>query len=288
MGCQDFLIRLGEALTDPEDETFLLFSQAIPSQNLGFVDAEASSIDLEVGGTDITILQSPGVLKSDRQQGTTGAASKDNILFGDAILGDSSTVLELGCGISGLIPILLAPKIRSYIATDQSYTMKLLKQNILKNRSSSSQHRSRRVQGKRSSNTASYNVSSRPNIITTVLDWEMNTLDESILTLPTLSGDVISQSRLDVVIACDCIYNEALIQPFVATCVSACGLNQSRGTADPILCIVAQQLRSPEVFEVWLKVFLVHFKVWRMPDHLLSPELRENSGFVVHVGILRE
>lgn len=57
----------------PPSESFLLFSQPIPSQNLGFVDQTATSIDLTIAGRDLTIHQSPTILSSTRGGGTTGA-----------------------------------------------------------------------------------------------------------------------------------------------------------------------------------------------------------------------
>ena len=54
-------------------ESFLLFSQSIPSQNLGFVDSKTTSLELSIGGQDLTIHQSPTILSSDRGGGTTGA-----------------------------------------------------------------------------------------------------------------------------------------------------------------------------------------------------------------------
>jgi hypothetical protein len=54
-------------------ETFFLFSQPIPSANLGFVDPKASELDITIRGRDYTIHQSPAVLASNREGGTTGA-----------------------------------------------------------------------------------------------------------------------------------------------------------------------------------------------------------------------
>jgi hypothetical protein len=54
----------------------LLFSQSIPSQNLGFVDSRATSIEIAVGGRDLTIRQSPTILSSTRDGGTTGAGDQ--------------------------------------------------------------------------------------------------------------------------------------------------------------------------------------------------------------------
>lgn len=56
-------------------EVFLLFSQSIPSQNLGFVDPKATVLDLTINGHDLTIHQSPTLLSSNRGGGTTGAGA---------------------------------------------------------------------------------------------------------------------------------------------------------------------------------------------------------------------
>lgn len=56
-----------------DSETFLLYSNDIPSQGLGFIDSHASVLDLQLNGRDITIHQSPGVLASSRKGGTTGS-----------------------------------------------------------------------------------------------------------------------------------------------------------------------------------------------------------------------
>jgi hypothetical protein len=90
---------------------------------------------------------------------------------------------------------------------------------------------------------------------------------------------------VDLIIASDCIYNESLIEPLNSTCASICHLRQD--ATKPTICLIAQQLRSPEVFEAWLKSFQEKFHVWQIPDALLNEGLREGSGFVVHVGVVR-
>lgn len=60
-------------LTCTRSESFLLFSQDLPSQDLGFVDAKATTLELTVAGKDMTIRQSPTLLSSNRAEGTTGA-----------------------------------------------------------------------------------------------------------------------------------------------------------------------------------------------------------------------
>jgi hypothetical protein len=54
-------------------ESFLLFSQIIPSNSLGFVDSKSDELTVTIAGTDYDIRQSPSLLRSDRDAGTTGA-----------------------------------------------------------------------------------------------------------------------------------------------------------------------------------------------------------------------
>ncbi|KAI0199205.1 hypothetical protein F4808DRAFT_217355 [Astrocystis sublimbata] len=285
---------LGPEIEDPEEETFLLFSQEIPSQNLGFVDSQATTIDLTIGGKDYTIHQSPTILN--RPGSTTGAVlwkitplvaawlgSLDNLLWKTGALSSSSSILELGCGISGLVGLVLSPLVSRYILTDQTYVARLVEKNLEENISLQQKKlSSQRRKGKPSS------AANSPNIKFKALDWELDEVTTSL----TGSPEVIS---FDTVIACDCIYNETLIEPLVQTCADVCGLRQREQGADagnsevtPALCIVAQQLRDPEIFEGWIKAFSRRFRVWRVPEEALSKELRANTGFVVHIGILKE
>jgi hypothetical protein len=48
-----------------------------------------------------------------------------NLLFKHGILNSNASVLELGCGISGVIGLALSPQIGSYVLTDQDYVMKV-------------------------------------------------------------------------------------------------------------------------------------------------------------------
>jgi hypothetical protein len=303
-----------EAITSSDEETFLLFtaSAAPPSQNLGFLSSTDSTLALTVAGLDLEVSQSPGLLTSNRAKGTTGAvlwtitplfaewlAGEDNILFKHGILTEqTSLVVELGCGISGVLPTVMSERRGlSWVATDLHYVMKTLRHNISTNLQtihrgnrtfrSSANRTSRDAFPLRSDarNRASHDQhhgisnghSSLGNIDLLALDWESS--DSS--TLPSLLG---SLAELDAVVACDCIYNEALIEPFVRTCAEICALR----TDKPVVCVVAQQLRSDEVFEAWLARFMEDFAVWRVPDGRLTEELRGGSGYVVHVGVRKK
>jgi hypothetical protein len=71
--CSPHFISLTDKFPPATSETFLLYSNTIPSQGLGFIDSHASVLDLQLNGRDILIHQSPGVLASTRKGGTTGS-----------------------------------------------------------------------------------------------------------------------------------------------------------------------------------------------------------------------
>ncbi|KAH7030850.1 uncharacterized protein B0I36DRAFT_114838 [Microdochium trichocladiopsis] len=299
MALNELFNRLGAEIEDPEEETFLLFSREIPSQNLGFVDAHATNIDLSIAGKEYVITQSPTVLTSNREGGTTGAvvwkitplvaeylAAPDNILRLPGLLSPSSIVIELGCGVSGLIGLVVGPTVQRYVLTDQSYVARFVEKNLSENEAAV------RPKGQKKRNAKLPALRQPENVVFKALDWE---LDE---VTPALTGLVHAKS-FDLVIACDCIYNEALIEPLVKACVDVCKLRASdddRGasssedssSASPTLCLVGQQLRDPEIFEAWMKEFHKYFRTWQIPDAALSPSLRSSPGFVLHCGVLRE
>lgn len=300
----------------PISETFLLYANDIPSQGLGFIDSHASTLELQLSGRDLTIHQSPGVLASSRKGGTTGAgqfhsplpqylagtlmlcvtntnkvlwkitpafaewlASPSNPLF-RTVLTPSCSIIELGCGISPLNALTLSPKISRYILTDQPYVQKLVLQNLAENQPSKS-HAGKSKRGTNKSSSSSP-LNAGADIHFQVLDWETSQVTPSLTNSPSVSS-------FDAIISCDCVFNYALIQPFIQTCVDICKLRQRDGNqALPTLCIVAQQLRNDDVFNSWLVAFKEHFRVWRMPGGMMPAELRPEAGFVVHVGILKD
>ena len=234
-----------------------------------------------------------------------------NPLFATGVLTAQSAVLELGCGISAVIGLVLAPRVGRYVLTDQPYVARFVEQNIAANYHDHHQHqdRSSKAAGKArkaksggassSSSSAAAQAVQHQHLRFAPLDWELDAVTAS------LAGDD-APGGFDVVVACDCIYNEALIDPLVSTCVDVCRLGRPRprrfegGVVDegeeageegedprPCVCVVGQQLRDPEIFEQWLVRFARDFRVWRVPDALLTDGLRSDSGFVVHIGILR-
>lgn len=60
-------------VTDPDEETFELFTRYNNANTLGMVAQGETSVDVSIAGRDMTIQQSPGLLTSSRSGGTTGA-----------------------------------------------------------------------------------------------------------------------------------------------------------------------------------------------------------------------
>ncbi|KAI7163561.1 hypothetical protein KC343_g7374 [Hortaea werneckii] len=284
---EDIQITCGDKVTDAYEETFDLFSHDHTLSNLGMLDAKAHEIELTVGGQDFLVAQSPGALQSGRKEGTTGAAVwqssvrasewlayAENVLFASGLLTGDSLVLELGSGISALVPCILARRVRQVVATDQQHVLKLLQQNIDKS-----------LQTHQTGTRKKAAEDSQHRIQALALDWEEDDIPKQ-LSANDLGGGV------DVVLACDTLYNYALIEPFVQTCVEICRSRQAHreqtaSDTRPTACVIVQQLRQAEVFEQWLETSLRHFDVWRIPNDSLSDGLREGSGFAVHICVLK-
>ncbi|KAJ5765042.1 hypothetical protein N7520_004601 [Penicillium odoratum] len=299
------LLSIGEEVIDPEEESFLLFSQEITPGNLGFLDSRASTIDISIHDHEYTIHQSPSLLSSSRSGGTTGAvlwkitppftewiSSPTNPLWTNSILTPESVVAELGCGISGLLPLTLAPSIQHYIATDQEYVRRYFRTNIEENASVNSAKPKGKSKGSTSKKRHVSKTSPRTSNITfTTLDWE---LDQPGLLKDCIDDSHGSEDRgFDLLLSCDCIYNDALVTPFVRTCAEICRLRPAyepgkEQAGRPTVCIVAQHQRAPEVFETWLRETLREFRVWRVRDEVLVPGLRGGTGYLVHLLLARE
>lgn len=276
-------------------ETFDLFFRNSALPDLGMLDPKTDSLQLYIADRDFTITQSPGSLQSNRKEGTTGAAvwqtsvrmaewlsSSTNVLFRKGLLHGMSTALELGSGISGLVPCVLTSKVAKVVSTDQQHLLKIMRENIAANAirapSRSATHTSKR-NGKQETSVGDVTVFA--------LDWEEDDVPKALASHDFAEG-------VDVIVACDCIFNYALIEPLMQTCLDICRLRQhSQADRDnqvqqtPTACVIAQQLRQAEVFEQWLQISLRSFRVWRVPDDMLTEGLRAGSGFAVHICILR-
>lgn len=220
-------------------------------------------------------------------------ASPTNILFRTGVLSASSTVLELGCGVSALVGLALAPVVSRYVLSDQPYVARFVEQNLEQNRGAPPARPVGKARGRGKASSSSSGAATGGSIAFHPLDWEADT--------PTaeLTGLGAAARSFDLVLGCDCVYNEALVPPFAQTCLDVCRLRSADDDGGggggepgqprpPCVCLVAQQLRDPEIFETWLREFCAGgFRVWRVPDGELPEGLRSNMGFVVHVCVLR-
>lgn len=226
-------------------------------------------------------------------------ASADGILRASGVLGPSARVLELGCGVSALVGLVLAPAVASYVLTDQPYVARLVERNISENLAVPAVPAAPAPRRKGKTSSSSRTTTPAPNLRFAPLDWELDEVSPGLLGGDEGPGNSGSDGGgFDVVIACDCIYNEALIKPLVQTCADVCALRKKKiggekaaaaavAENNPTVCVVAQQLRDPDVLETWLREFLRRFQVWRVPHDALSGALRSNPGFVIHIGVLR-
>ncbi|EXJ77267.1 hypothetical protein A1O3_10425 [Capronia epimyces CBS 606.96] len=278
---------LGAPIQDAEEETFLLFSQDFPSNNLGFIDSKAETLEIDIRGQDYFLRQSPGLLTSNRSGGTTGAvlwkitpllaawlSSLPSFLSDIGALGTNAIVAELGCGVSGLVGLVLSRIVKCYILTDQHYVMKYLKENISANTAS---HKSDAKASKKRGNPPKHR--SEGILKPIPLDWETDDVE---ILRAALTPDV----SVDLLLLCDCVYNDFLIPPLVQTCVDICHLGSSCGKTTVVL--IAQQLRSDSICESFFGTLLKWFDVWRVPDDKVSAELRLGSGYAVHLAVLKE
>lgn len=235
------------------------------------------------------------------------ASPATNLFFRSAVLSPASAVLELGCGVSALVGLAVGPFVSRYVLSDQPYVARFVEENLRQNlprprpRPSGAPAGNRRKGRGHRDNTASGGPAAAApgagNVYFRALDWELDTPDSSLAAGDGDGGGAAGAagSSFDLVVACDCIYNEALVPSFAQTCADVCRLRPPPSGAGvggeqqrPCVCVVAQQLRDPDVFGAWLREFCARgFRVWRVPDGELPEALRSSSGFVVHVGILR-
>lgn len=171
--------------------------------------------------------------------------------------GNQSKVLELGCGATGMLACVLAPLVKSYVATDQPHLLKIAKQNMQDNLS---------LYG--SSSVPGPAAKPKYNLECMELDWEEP--EESWQDIL----DLWDGEYPDVVLACDTIYNEYLIPAFVATLKLVSG-------PDTVI-LVAQQLRLSDIFETFITELLdADLRVFAVPENLLRKDFAQ--GYTLHM-----
>ena len=198
----------------------------------------------------------------------------------------------------------LAPSVDHYLATDQEYVRRLFRTNLEENASvistSSTKGKSAKPRGGKSTKKQSSSQNAISNVTFTTLDWELD--QPELLKGCIEAGDddtdtgVEDDKGFDLILSCDCIYNDALVTPFVRTCAEICRLRpayepsdepQPQSTRQPTICIIAQQQRAPDVFEAWLRETLREFRVWKLSDDVLGESLKNGTGYLVHLLLAR-
>lgn len=234
-------------------------------------------------------------------------SSPSNPLWTHSFLSSNSVVAELGCGISALVALSLARSVNHYLATDQEYVRRLFRTNLEENTVDSALSVKQKGNKSRGGKPAKKQPSSKNginNVTFTTLDWELDHPELLKECIDTESGDgelddndVEGDKGFDLILSCDCIYNDALVAPFVRTCAEICRLRPAYEPSDetdplsdrqPTICIVAQQQRAPDVFEAWLRETLREFRVWRLSDDVLGEGLKGGTGYLVHLLLARE
>ena len=173
----------------------------------------------------------------------------------------------------------MSPYVRHYLATDQAYVRRLFLENVAENIHVNKNANKGRG-GAKNTTTKSDNVTFTP------LDWESDIPSSSLKKSTTTSSNDQDDPGFDMLVSCDCIYNESLTKPFLSTCAEICRLRSNNNR--PTICLIAQRLRSPDVFETWLREALhdFGFRVYRIKDCVLPDSLRDGSGSVVHLMVL--
>ncbi|KAK9894170.1 hypothetical protein P389DRAFT_104082 [Cystobasidium minutum MCA 4210] len=152
----------------------------------------------------------------------------------------NARILELGAG-TGVLSTLLAPCVASWTATDIAELLPLIQKNHRHN----------------SSRLASASVDVRE------LDWTWTAQQFQ------KNAKEIAAQHYDVLLAVDCLYNEALVQPFMNT------LNQIRST----YVVVVSELRSVDVMQLFLERWLASGP-WR----IFRPAVAHNQDEAVREG----
>lgn len=268
-----------------DDHLFDLYTEHVPpeGQHLGYVDKSTETIvvNLPRSGMEVQVRQSLTELSSKTQTSSTGficwqaaAAFADWVVsdakcpFHGAFKGSNGglTVVELGAGVGAVCASVLGPLTRHYVATDQRHILKLLKANFAEN-----------VPDHRYTSSTLEPVQNTPKsakkgfqcakVDFVEFDWER--LHEALYNFSE-----VEQQKPDLVIACDTVYNEYLVPPFLEAISALLG---PQSTA-----VVALQLRDEDVMHVFLEKALGSgLNVYSVPDHLLSKDLIQ--GFVVYV-----
>lgn len=240
-----------------EEHIFELYSERQLQNKLGYHDRSSNKImiDLPNSNCGFEITQSLSRLSDQKSNSSsTGFVCWDaSIHIADWFLtslecpiklSNELTVLELGSGVGGIVACAIQDKVGKYIATDQKHILKLLQENI-------------------------HNNTTKQNYNIVEFDWENVELG-----LHNLNELGVTNESIDLVVACDTIYNEYLIPYFI----SALKCTMSHHS----VALVCLQMRDSITFEEFVNTVVEdkELHVYNIPTSLLNNEL--SKGFVVY------
>lgn len=247
---------------DIHSHIYELVTQDQDSKRLGYVNRKDETIEISLpeSGIDLTIVQSLTGLSE-----STGYVCWQTALYlTDWILLDpgcpfkltsSMTIVELGAGVGGILVSLLGPRVCKYIATDQQNILKLLQQNYNNNKQSDT---------KKSKKKKFEEFS----VFFTEFDWEY--IDHGVNNIK----EIVDDTHIDLIIACDTIYNDYLIQPFIDSF-------KLLMTPNVTGVVVGLQVRDEQLVEAFAEQVLHEgLKLYCVLNEFLSTDLLK--GFVVY------
>ncbi|KAG5417237.1 RKM5 [Candida metapsilosis] len=256
-------------LTDDnlDEHIFELYSENAPPNNLGFVNKNSDNVTISIpeSNIDLNVRQSISQLSSKQTTSTTGYICwSTSVHVADWLLSPicpfklskSQVLLELGSGVGGICASTLSKLVYHYIATDQKHILKLLKENIAAN-----------VPSYKSSTLP--NSSSKSNINIDVIEFDWEDVESGSYNL-----SIVEKRPVDVLLACDTIYNEFLVGPFINTLQTLLHKNA--------YALVAIQLRDAITIERFVTE-LVHadgLSTYVVPSNLLSDGLK--AGYQIY------
>lgn len=169
----------------------------------------------------------------------------------------STAVIELGSGISGILPIVLGDHVDNYVCTDQKGILNKLKYNIEENLL---QFNRRRCYSDFLGLEApsSDEEQQRKNIHLEImeLDWEkfeMNTINQNHLVRIGQECSVVH------IVAMDVIYNEFLIDPFLKTLSQLRNYYINEGVTAH--CLIGIHLRAQDIVETFLEKAIIEYNL---------------------------
>ncbi|KAI9033017.1 hypothetical protein DFJ74DRAFT_144119 [Hyaloraphidium curvatum] len=262
---------------DAVEELFVLYSRKdaprSPAQR-AIVSQKSRVFEIELpldGKRNATFefLQAPDRLARSGTTGTVawcGAILLAHLLALFPVFVRDRTILELGCGI-GLLGTYIAQVLgagRTILTDGDADILKLARENV-------SRHEKLGAKGRKAS----------PDVDFVQLDWAD----------APARGDR-TWSDLDLIVATDVLYNEHVVPHFVSCLASLCSISRKHEGAVSPPWIVAVELRSELVHELFLEAAMEVFSLWRLDPSLL-PEgsecraLLSDPSFVVYCGKLK-